>query len=232
MNPKNTLFVHGLWFNPKGPLAEKIGQHTTILDVLGMKTIGERVQALVECLEANPQITNLVGHSAGCYVIATAIKNGLCRSAKTIVLLNSAPMPGIKFSPFDAVFWALSKPGYLWKLFRGQDIKLSRSDTKKLLSLTDKDLENLGDSLVAESGAFTRHIVLNQFARPWSCIHPHPGTRIIMVNTTDDQMVGGTWVKTEKVFDAVSVHHSTGGHMAALMFFQDTVTEALYGPLD
>ena len=231
MKPENTLFVPGLWLNPKGQLATKIGEDATVLDILGIPDIGSRILKLVNYLARHPEMTNLVGHSAGCYTISEAIKCGLCPNVKKIVMLNPAPMPGIKFSPKDLVFWLLSKPAYLWAMITGKNIKLSRGDTKKLLSLTDEQVDELikGDSLVADSGVFVRHIVMNQFRKPWDGedIVRNNDISFTVVNADDDKMTGSTSKKTAdllcRFYRVPVILHIMGGHLFALLNFKDTV---------
>lgn len=229
LKPENTLFVPGLWFNPKGQLAAKIGEDATVLNILGVHNVGLRVLRLVDYLEEHPEVTNLVGHSAGCYVIAAAIESGLCRSVSKIVMLNPAPMPGIKFSPKDLVFWLLAKPRYLWKMITGKDIQLSRGDTKRLLSLTEEQVDELteGNSLVADSGVFMRHMAMNQFTKPWDEITVPKGTVLTVVSAVDDRMVGSTWEKTEKMFPSAHLTPVAYGHLFTLLNFRGVVEHTL-----
>ena len=233
LKPENTLFVPGLWLNPTGQLAAKIGEDATVLDILGIPNIGLRILKLVNYLEGHPEVTNLVGHSAGCYVIAEAIRCGLCRSVKKIVLLNPAPMPGTKFSPKDLVFWLLAKPSYLWRMITGKDIQLSRGDTKRLLSLTEEQVAELteGNSLVADSGVFMRRIVLNQFAEPWDGTLVREDVAFTIVTADHDKMVDSTSRRTNDVlcrnYRIPVVIHIPGGHLFTLRNFKDTVGRIL-----
>ena len=229
MNPENTAFVHGIKFNPKGVIASRISQYSTIIDVLGIDTVEQRAQKVAKFLEYNPGIKNLVGHSAGAYVILTLIKSGLYMAMNNIVLLNPAPLPGVKFSIFDPMVKVVLMQG-LRKMIGVRESSASmRSDAKKLLyPLNDEQLDAIDDGDIPDSEIFLKRLALNQFARPWGLIHPPEGSNMTVVNAADDQLLGGTWKKTEGFFTPkVRRINITGGHMGALIRFEETILRAL-----
>lgn len=188
-----------------------------------------RVSVLVNHLTSNPSCTNLIGHSAGCAVIAEALSQELIpKTVKKIVFLNPAPLPGTMFTPFDKIYWAM--PKYLMKLITGADIKLSSSDARKLMSLSSTQLENLGDSFLPDSGKFTRHMVLSQWIGKYKHKLDVSAFDFTIVAAKSDDMVGRkTAGKVAKAlfFGKKKIMEIEGGHLETLLRFETVVGEAL-----
>lgn len=223
LTPQNSAFVHGLWFNITGQLAQKISQTSTIIPVLGITTLKGRVDKVLQFLKDRPEISTLIGHSAGAFVLTYMVKNELLPSAVTrIVLLNSALLPGMFFKPGDLVTRTSVKyiPILLYKKFISKrNFRMSEEDSKKLLGLRVEQL----DDIVEDSPGFILSIICNQLRRQWRS--PFFANRsIVSVNATDDQMVGpDTYSRLEPYFLFERTVRITGGHMFSILNYRQTL---------
>ncbi len=223
LNPQNSAFVHGLWFNIDGPLAQQISKTSTIIPVLGIKTLKGRVEVVLDFLKSHPDISTLIGHSAGSLVVTYMIKNDLLPSSIIrVILLNSAPLPGMIFRIQDLVTRASTKyiPVLLWKKFISKkSFRMSDSDNKNLLGLDEKQLVDV----VGDSPEFIMTIIANQLRRKWRS--PFFSDRsVVSVNATDDQMVGPeTYLRLEPYFLFERTVRMTGGHMFSILNYKQTL---------
>jgi len=183
-----------------------------------------RLQMVRKYLEDNPSVDTIVAHSAGCLVATLGLEIGLFKDQiKKVVLLNPAPLPGIQFTPFDAVYWAMFK--YLGKLFFDRKIGLNHKDTMNLLSLSPTQLQVLDGSFLPDRSEFVRDIVLGQFKfwrRNEKVINRHD-VPVTILHMKGDQMVGQTPLKTARRFKNAELVQMEGGHMDALINFRQVV---------
>ncbi len=223
MKTNNSVFVPGLWFNPNGRLAQTVSEHSSLLRVLGLNTIDERVDTLIHFLEENPVTETIVGHSAGALVVAHAINRGLIPNRiQNIVLMNSAPFPGVMFGPTQLVTRTSVK--YLPKLtmlaLANDSFMMSDEDNRRLLGIGREDL---GD-VVPDSARFVLSAIRNQFRFQWR--YPFtPAANLMIVNASQDDMVGRDMAKRlDKWFfykdrDARII----GGHMDSVINYSETL---------
>lgn len=222
------LFLHGLWLNPNGFLAKEIEKaQVHVLPLLGM-TMEQRLHAVLEYLDNNKQIHTVVAHSAGCLVARHALEIGIFGSQiKKLILLNPAPLPGIPFTMKDKVWWAIFR--YLPKIFFDKKVGLTREHTLSLLSLDPEQLSVLEGDFLPDSSEFVRGIVLGQFQfleKDKEVLNRH-GTKVVVVHTEGDNMVGTTPLKTVKRFLSAELVTMRGGHMYTLINFRQVVGDLI-----
>lgn len=220
-----SIFWSGLWLDPYGPIAEDISSYgIDILNVIGKETMSSRVGALKRHLHENPHIETLVAHSAGCLGLATVFQNGGLQGIKQVVLMNSAPMPGVMFMPHDPVFFGMGK--YIPKMVLRAPIALTDADTKNFMSLDDSGLEEVRPSLKADDGGFIAEVVSEQF-KVWK--KPSPGfiqrslghSAVWTVTASNDRMIGSCGFRNNKLFDVLPKCQIMikGGHLTSIMNF-------------
>lgn len=219
--------VPGLWFDHNGPIAKKIQEQGFSIfgELLGLDTQEARTQTLIEYLRAHPEISTLVGHSAGCITTIEALRLvWLQDQIKEVVLMNSAPLDGTMFLPWDPTSCVTMK--YLVKLLKGQPIKLSECDAKNLLG------EHINmDDITADSGAFIRSVLSNQL--PWKkpqIQHLQKILQVTSVFSRNDRILGSTANKTKKQFSENTEGKSLiigEGHMYALINFHTVMEQIL-----
>ncbi len=187
-----------------------------------------RIGALKRRLHENPCIQTIVAHSAATRGLTTIFQNGGLRGIKQVVLMNSAPLPGVPFMPTDPTFFVM--PKYFPKMLLHAPIALTDDDTKNLMSLDDKGLEEVRPSLAADDGAFIGEIVSGQF-KFWN--KPKPGfiqtslghNNVWTVTASNDRMIGSCGLKNNRLFDVLPRNQITieGGHLTAITEFGNTL---------
>ncbi len=219
---KTTLFVPGLWFNPEGPLGESLSQHFTVLDQCGLPSLKIRAQSLDSAI--TPGVTTLIGHSAGCSVVVEALKNlPETHNIRQVILLNPGPAKGVMFTPKDPIFWMMMKPQYQWAMIMRKQFMLSKKDFVTLLSQQVGEIESTMNNLKPDSGAFAQELTMCQFRRKEYLILPSE-TKLGIVSSEADKMVGSTRLKTERIYvrkDILELNkqkalHVPGGHLWTL----------------
>jgi hypothetical protein len=220
------IFVGGLWFNAKGPMAKEICRNGfAIAPTTGLHTMEERIYELEATIAANSDARTLTGHSGGAVVIAHAGMAGLIpRRITQIALMCSGPLPGIGYGLRDNTTQAMLRSVYLKALWKGEDYELEDEEVRNLLSVPEHDLEAMRKNLVPDSGKFTRETFLGRFARkPLEGFLWAPGRRIAEVLATHDVIIGSTGPKTSELYDANVKMPVTGGHMQPMIDFARTL---------
>lgn len=222
---KKKLLVLGLWADGTGPLIENVVD-CDVLPMLGISTMKERAAKLLEYLRDHQSITTLIGHSAGCSVI-TEISQILPEQVKTVMLLNPAPLPGVKFSLQDLAFWKMGKPRYLWAMLRCKPLALTHEDAGQLLGYPPS--HEIIRSLKPDSGQFIREITKRQlfwWKRP---VKFRNTVLVILYRTRADRMIGTTQIKTEELLNpeyeclVLCDEASNSNHLTPLIRFQEVL---------
>ncbi len=213
-----------MWFNPAGKLGQRLSEIFAMMDDMSsLGSVETRAKAVIGYLIRHPEITTLVGHSAGCTIIEEVLKT-LPKEMKIskIVLMSPPPPKGKKFGRKDPVFWAMGK--YLWKMFTGKHFMLSRSDVKNLLSVSEEKVDEVMTNLKPDSGRFAREMTMRQFAKPELFFIPD-GIKVAVVTSPDDRMVGGKGINvsgnTRRSFACISCG---GGHLAPLQRIDNVIS--------
>lgn len=195
---KRTFFVPGLWFDSDGPIGKDLKQRFSVLDQRNIPSIDARADSLLTSL--TPEVNTLIGHNAGCTVIAEALKKlPQDHSLKQIIFLNPAPARGVTFRPWDRIFWIIANPKYISLMLFCKSFLLSRKDFTKLLSLRVGEIDETLKNLAPDSGTFVRDLVLYQYRKQEPLTIP-PEIRFTIVNSPGDKMVGSTEYKTERLY--------------------------------
>ncbi len=221
------LFVPGLWLNFEGPIAHSIRHHQfDVLKIIGEESLSVRKNILKRHLRENPQIDTLVAHSAGCLVVTAALQNGGVAGIKQVVLMNSAPLPGVKFGLKDPTFWAMGK--YIPRMILKSPIALTDDDSKNLMSLDNTRLDEVKPSLVEDSGEFIAEVVMGQFKTkpPTGFVQQALGhSNVWTVAVTNDRMIGSCSDKNSWIYDVKPENDITitGGHLTTITQFERTL---------
>lgn len=191
-----TLFVGGLWFNPNtvNVLSRKLHLNKVATATLDMQhTLAERAESVLARISGAPEITQVIAHSAGCLPVAR-ILDLIKSQVRTVVLLNPAPLPGVKFKPTDRLSKLTMK--YVFQILRGKAILPTHEEMKTVLGY-DLTAEAYG-CLTKDSGRFLRELIkLQYFARQRPIIVPD-GMKIVtyMPLSGNDMMLGSTLKQT------------------------------------
>lgn len=188
-----TLFVGGLWLDPlRFPFGETFPE-TSRLDRISFAnhpySIDARAQALKSYLDSNRGITQLIGHSAGCLVIKEAlfginrVEDGRINKA---VLLNPAPLPGVKMSLTDPLFWMILKYGP--RILTGKAVRLTLKEFSRLsVPLSRAQYAQM----VSETANILRELIIAQLKRKTPI--PQTSTSVITYFAGNgDRMLGST----------------------------------------
>ncbi|MES2985769.1 MAG: alpha/beta hydrolase [Patescibacteria group bacterium] len=229
INILKTLFVPGLWFNPDGPIGEKLQERFERLTVLrhcGMD-LKSRVKNLKENIHPTDE-TTIVGHSAGCVVILEAMKELPAEhNIKNIILMNPAPVKGIKFGFKDELFWKMMYPPYVAAMMFGKKFELTPTHVGQLLSIQKEKLPAVCENFTPDSGKFARELVLNQFKQKERITIPK-NIKLSVLESEGDMMIGSTIKQT---IHHLRLHNSgrvtttvrVGGHLWALQNAKEVV---------
>jgi pimeloyl-ACP methyl ester carboxylesterase len=198
LKDESTVFIPGLWFNPQGPLGMSLSEKFDVLDLCGIPTMQERVDKVIGHLRKHPKVTRIIAHSAGCAVAIEAMKqlDDDEGRVKKLILLNSAPAKGVKFMPWNPVFWVT--PKYTYHMLIGKDIMLTSREFQNLLSVDEGGLTNMMANLKPDSGRFIREVVLSQYKKQ-EYFTASPLTRLYVVNSRHDRMIGSTSHQTTRL---------------------------------
>jgi pimeloyl-ACP methyl ester carboxylesterase len=222
LSPENSAFVHGLWFDTVGQLASEISKTSTIIPVLGLDTMEDRIQCVLDFLGNNSRVKTLIGHSAGALVLAHMIERDILpRSVIRVVLLNPALFPGIKFGLRDLVTIASAKylPELIVKSLRNARFRMEDKDNLRLLGIDNHQLRDV----IPDSAKFILSIVKAQMSRKWKV--PFFASRsLTLVTTSNDQMVGPrSYQKLEPYFFYEKTVRVLGGHMETIYGYRQTL---------
>ena len=218
---KNTLVVPGLWFNPKGPIGQQLtNKGFTLVDLCGLPTQEYRTDMLVGAIRRNKEATTLIGHSAGCITVIETLLQfrelGEKHNITEVLLMNSGPLPGIKFMPWDPTFWVT--PKYTWSLLMGKDFCLSRNDVKNLLSTEEADLDEMMANLKPDSGRFVKEVVMRQYKPALKdVVDLGNNIEVTIVHSVNDRMIGSTGPKTSALIFENYEFTIGAGHMWTMM---------------
>lgn len=201
-----TLFVGGLWFNPNtvNVLSRKL--HLNDLQVAtlaGEHSLASRAVLLHDRIANSPNITQVIAHSAACLPLAK-ILHQIKHQVKTVVILNPAPLPGVKFGWNEPLAKLTRK--YMWQILRGKDILPSYEEMRTVLGETlTQDLYN---SLTTDSGLFLRELVqLQYFARRRPVDVPEGMKVVTYIAGVYDRMLGSTQYPTRALWHGYNNTH-------------------------
>lgn len=93
---------------------------------------------------------------------------------------------------------------------------MTRSDTKKLLSLEEYQVDEMMKNLLPDSGAFARELTMRQYKRKIT-LDPPLGVKLFVATSKKDRMVGSAGgMKTVKQLSSNVIHTdvSPAGHMS------------------
>lgn len=191
-----TLFVGGLWFNPNSvnDLSRKLHLNKVAVATLDMRhSLAERATSLHDRISRSPEITQVIAHSAGCLPVAK-ILDLIKSQVRTVVLLNPAPLPGVKFSPFDRLSKLTMK--YIFQILRGKPILPTHEEMKTVLGY-DLTAEAYG-CLTKDSGRFLRELIKLQYFAKQRPVQVPEEIKLItyMPLSGNDMMLGSTLKQT------------------------------------
>lgn len=191
-----TLFVGGLWFNPNtvNVLSRKLHLNNLNTATLDMQhSLAERAESLLDRISHSPNITQIIAHSAGCLPVAK-ILDLIKSQVQTVVLLNPAPLPGVKFKPSDRLSRLTMK--YIFQILRSKPILPTLTEMRSVLGhdLTQEEYA----CFAKDSGKFLRELIKLQY-----CARQHPvdapeEMKVItfMPSNNTDMMLGSTLKQT------------------------------------
>ena len=195
--PPRTGFIAGAWldpltfpFNSNFPTPDRMPR----ISMAGLPSIEARVKRLLTFLTGHPHITQLVAHSAGCLPIHACMDQLHGRGIGKVVLLNPAPLPGVKLDLGDPLFWMTLKYGM--QLLRGRGVRLTKEEFAKLsVEMSPSEYQHM----VPEPGNFLLELARAQW-RKQVPVSQHNIGIITYISGKADTMLGRSQFLTQALW--------------------------------
>lgn len=195
--PPRTGFIAGAWldpltfpFNNNFPTPDRMAR----ISMAGLPSVEARAEHLLTFLMGNPNVKQLIAHSAGCLPIhacAALLRN---RRIEKVVLLNPAPLPGVKLDLRDPLFWMTLRYGM--KLLRGRSVRLTRKEFTKLsVEMSPSAYQHM----VPEPGRFLLELAKAQW-RKQVPVSQHNIDIITYISGKADTMLGRSQFQTQALW--------------------------------